>query len=83
MKDQLQQRLQTLKAEYEAGQKMLVELDNKRAEVQQTLLRIGGAIQVLEEVLSEIPEKDVVLSDGANFGSGAIAPPQPSGNLTL
>ncbi|MBD2233292.1 hypothetical protein [Phormidium tenue] len=82
MKDKLQQRLQALKTEFETGQKMLVELDTKRAELQQTLLRIGGAIQVLEEVLSEIPAEDGALSDGPSSG-GAIAPPQSSGNLTL
>jgi hypothetical protein len=58
MKEQLQQRLAGLKTEFEAGQKMLAELDVKRAEIQQTLLRISGAIQVLEELLNdEAPQK--------------------------
>lgn len=52
MKEQLQQRLQSLKAEYEAGQKMLAELEAKQANLQGTLLRISGAIQVLEEMLN-------------------------------
>jgi predicted nuclease with TOPRIM domain len=52
MKEQLAQRLQELKAEYEAGQKMLAELETKQANLQQTLLRISGAIQVLEELLA-------------------------------
>ncbi len=51
MKAQLEQRLQSLKAEYEAGRKMLAELDAKRENLNVTLLRISGAIQVLEEEL--------------------------------
>jgi predicted nuclease with TOPRIM domain len=51
MKDQLQQRLAQLKGEYEAGQKMLAELENKQMKLRETLLRIAGAIQVLEEEL--------------------------------
>ncbi len=46
----IQQRLQTLQSEYEAGQKMLAELDARRANLAQTLLRIEGAIQVLKEL---------------------------------
>jgi predicted nuclease with TOPRIM domain len=55
MKSQLKQRLQELKAEFEAGQKMLAELDAKRADTKDTLLRISGAIQVLEELLNQAP----------------------------
>lgn len=53
MRQVLEQRLQSLKAEFEAGQKMLADLEAKQASVQNTLLRISGAIQVLEEVLAE------------------------------
>jgi hypothetical protein len=52
MKQKLTQRLQELKAEFEAGQKMLAELEAKQANVRETMLRISGAIQVLEEELS-------------------------------
>lgn len=50
MKEQIETRLKELKAEFEAGQKMLVNLENQKADLQQTLLRISGAIQVLEEL---------------------------------
>ena len=60
MKEQLQQRLAGLRIEFEAGQKMLAELDVKRADIQQTLLRISGAIQVLEELLKEEAPKVAV-----------------------
>ena len=53
MKEQLEQRLKELKAEFEAGQKMLAELDGKRTEIQTTLLRISGAIQVIDEMLGQ------------------------------
>ena len=51
MREQLETRLQELKAEFESGQKMLAELDQRRANLEKTLLRISGAIQVLEEEL--------------------------------
>ena len=43
----MDQRLTALRQELQAGQKMLVDLDARRLDVQQTLLRIGGAVQVL------------------------------------
>ena len=53
MKEQLEQRLKELKAEYETGQARLRELDAEAAYVRETLLRIAGAIQVLQEMLGE------------------------------
>ncbi len=51
MKDKLEQPLGELKAEFASGQKMLAELETRQAELRQTLLRISGAIQVLEGLL--------------------------------
>jgi predicted nuclease with TOPRIM domain len=59
MREKLDQRLQSLKIEYEAGQKMLADLEAKQANLRDTLLRISGAIQVLQEALSEANESDV------------------------
>jgi len=53
MKQQLQQRLQELKAEFESGQKVLADLEAKQTNVQNTLLRIQGAIQVIQEELDK------------------------------
>src|SRR5262245_22227697 len=53
MQARLEQRLADLKAEYQAGQKMLADLEARQTEVQQTMLRISGAIQVLEELLAQ------------------------------
>ncbi|MGH3612874.1 MAG: hypothetical protein ACRDRK_09800 [Pseudonocardia sp.] len=53
MREQLELRLKELTTEFEAGQQMLAELDTKRTDLQHTLLRIGGAIQVLGELLAD------------------------------
>lgn len=51
MREQAIQRLQQLHSELELGQKQLGLLDTRRDQLQATLLRITGAIQVLEELL--------------------------------
>ena len=51
MRDQLSERLTQLKSEFESGQKVLRDLEVRQQDVRDTLLRIGGAIQVLEEKL--------------------------------
>ncbi len=53
MKEQLQKRLQELRAEFESGQKALADLEVKQMNLRNTLLRISGAIQVLEEELAK------------------------------
>lgn len=53
MKEQLGKRLAELKSEFEAGQKMLADLEKKHSELETTLLRISGAIQVIEEMLAQ------------------------------
>lgn len=60
MREQLEQRLKELKSEFEAGQKMLAELEAKQASVRETLLRISGAIQVIEEELAKSDQPDSV-----------------------
>jgi hypothetical protein len=52
MQEQVVARLKSLRQEYETGQKMLADLEARQLDLQQTLLRIGGAIQVLEELLA-------------------------------
>lgn len=56
MKEQLEERLKELKNEFENGKKVLEELDVKRTNLTQTLLRISGAIQALEDLL---PKEEV------------------------
>lgn len=53
MREQIDQRLKQLKAEFEEGQKMLADLESRQANLKTTMLRISGAMQVLEELLAE------------------------------
>ncbi|HLG16349.1 MAG TPA: hypothetical protein VJH03_17850 [Blastocatellia bacterium] len=58
MKEDLEKRLDELKREFEVGQNRLRELDAEQAHVRETLLRISGAIQVLQEMLNGGDQKD-------------------------
>ena len=51
MREQVETRIESLRAEYRAGHEMLADLEERRAGLQVTLARISGAIQVLEELL--------------------------------
>ena len=60
MKVKLEQRLIELREEYESGQKILgdielklAELENRKTSLSETLFRISGAIDLLEEILVE------------------------------
>jgi hypothetical protein len=53
MREKMEQRQKELKAEFESGQKMLVDLEARQTSIRETLLRISGAIQVLEETLAQ------------------------------
>jgi predicted nuclease with TOPRIM domain len=55
MKEQLGQRLKELKAEFETGQRMLTDLETRQADLRNTLIRISGAVQVLEDELAKAP----------------------------
>jgi hypothetical protein len=49
----LARRLEALREEFGKGQQQLALIEQKRSEVRDTLLRISGAIQVLEELMAE------------------------------
>ena len=51
----MHKRLDELKEEFDKGKRHLEVLDRERQEVRDTLLRIGGAIQVLEELIAQEP----------------------------
>ncbi len=59
MRERLVLRLHELKAEYEAGQQMLADLEQKQDSLRGTLLRISGAVQVLEEELGRVAEPEL------------------------
>lgn len=53
MRQQLETRLAELKTEFEKGQQRLQELQTEEQNLRNTLLRIAGAAQVLEEELNK------------------------------
>ena len=69
MHEQLQRRLEELRTEWATGQAQLQELERQQVYLRETLLRISGAIQVLEEVLA------------AKDGEGADDTPGPGNPL--
>jgi hypothetical protein len=73
MKETMKQRRATLESEHEAGQRMLAELDAKRAGLVQTLLRIEGAIQVLREL--DGPDELAAAQPEAARNGAHAAPP--------
>lgn len=58
MREQLQRRLEELKKEFSTGRTKAAELEQQQTTLHQTLLRISGAIQVLEEELRIVPQGD-------------------------
>lgn len=52
MREKLERRLEELKKEFYAGKARMADLEEQQLTLQQTLLRISGAIQVLEEELT-------------------------------
>ena len=55
MRDQALARLDELKRQYQMGEGQLRELGRQETALRETLLRITGAIQVLEELLGSSP----------------------------
>ena len=53
MKHKLETRLQNLREEYRKGQERLGILETEVTVIQEAMLRISGAVQVLEELLAE------------------------------
>lgn len=51
-------RLATLQAELAAGERRLAALDGERGALRDTLMRITGAIAVLEEQLADEPSRE-------------------------
>jgi uncharacterized coiled-coil DUF342 family protein len=53
MQERMRQRAADLKEEFVKGQRRLEMLEAEANQLRQTLMRISGAIQVLEEALAE------------------------------
>jgi uncharacterized coiled-coil protein SlyX len=54
MNDKLEARLKDLREQFAAGQTAMTELNRKQDELRTTMLRISGAIQVLEEIIGPV-----------------------------
>jgi hypothetical protein len=52
MRDDAEKRLLALRADYEDGHARLLQLEQQASALRETLLRISGAIRVLEELLA-------------------------------
>ena len=78
MHDTIQQRMETLRKELEKGQQHGHMLEQELTQVRETMLRISGAIQVLEEIqketapVSEGSEQNGSTPDRAATGTGAL-----------
>jgi len=51
--DQILNRLASLKKEFETGHARIRELEQEQAYLRETMLRISGAIQVLQELMDQ------------------------------
>lgn len=68
MKQQLEHRLKELRSEFESGQKALADLEHRQANLRNSLLRISGAIQVLEEELAKEGGQENTGQPGGRIG---------------
>jgi predicted nuclease with TOPRIM domain len=73
MRKQIEERLNALQAEFKAGQEILGELETRQSNVRSTLVRISGAIQVLEEILKEEPSVPFAPDATSDAATAAIA----------
>ena len=64
MRERIEARRAQLQTEYDRGQAMLQQMDRERAQLEQTLLRIAGALQILNELAAEEVEEGG--DDGGN-----------------
>lgn len=64
MKKQIENRLKDLEKEYEKGQEKINTLDQEMTNLRASMLRISGAIQVLQEIQeasgASLVEKEIV-----------------------
>lgn len=58
MKEKLEERLAQLKEEYVNGQRILADLKRREMNLRETLLRISGAVQLIEEELEKFTESN-------------------------
>jgi hypothetical protein len=79
MSEQARARLEELRHEYEVGQRRLQELMAQEVSIRETLLRISGAIQVLEELTGDAAQPSSATP--SEPGGGVPAEPSAPGSV--
>jgi prefoldin subunit 5 len=76
MDDKIKARLEQLQMELRAGKEQLDEVEARRAALRETLLRISGAIMVLEELTGDesLPQPEPEVTAEA-AGNGVVPSP--------
>jgi len=77
MRERLERRLAELRRELEQGERMVADLQARQNQIRETLLRISGAVQVLEEELERVDGEAAAdpIGPGVN-GTGAPGVPE-------
>lgn len=70
MEAEINTRLQELRREFQTGQEMLAELEQRAAALRETLWRLSGAIQVLEELLARRQQAEAPGAGISAIGAG-------------
>jgi predicted nuclease with TOPRIM domain len=65
VREHMQARLESLRSELEVGEAELTKVERQHASLHETMLRISGAVQVLEELLAA--EQPTEYPDGSNL----------------
>jgi uncharacterized coiled-coil protein SlyX len=66
IEDKLRKRLQVLQEEYSKGKQTLSELEAQANNLRDTLLRISGAMQVIQEELGDVDSKPAIPAKSAS-----------------
>ena len=80
LQSEVHSRLDELKNEFRCGQRELEEVENRRTYLRETLLRISGAIQVLEEVVAP-DDAAAVMARGLGM-RGSVGASIPDGSVS-
>jgi predicted nuclease with TOPRIM domain len=76
MREAMQIRLEELKGELEKGEAEVQRVEARRAQLHETLLRIGGAAQALQELLSKDQAAEAIEPNSVVGGEQTLAAAQ-------
>jgi predicted nuclease with TOPRIM domain len=81
MREEMEARLAALKSEYDKGQTQLRQLESQASSVRETMLRISGAIMVLQELLSASAPPVAIDQPVLSGGNGNTKSPASTADL--